>query len=96
MPFGSWPDLVNRGGLGVLPYVPVQRWGGKTALFLRGNFSIALGEAPARSTSPNMAKSQDVVAMFVHCDPRLLLFVHSLERPTIQGAENDSSRGGIG
>jgi len=36
----------------------------KTAPLLRGSFSISLVEVPTLSTSPNMAKSQDVVTSF--------------------------------
>jgi hypothetical protein len=62
MPFGSWPDLVNRGDVEDSLRVPVRRKGRKTASFLREGFSIPLIAAPARSTSPHLAKSQEVVA----------------------------------
>ena len=55
---GSWPHLVKRGGLGVLHRVPVHERVRKTALFLRRNLSVFPMEVPARSTSPNMAKSR--------------------------------------
>jgi hypothetical protein len=57
--------LVKRGDLEVLPRVPDSERIRKTASFLRGSFSIFLIEVPALTTSPNMAKSREVVAM---CD----------------------------
>jgi hypothetical protein len=55
---GSWPDLVNRGGLGVCHHFLVQRRGGKTASFLWGNFSMSHSEVLMLPTSPNVAKSR--------------------------------------
>src|SRR5262245_6455441 len=58
--FGSWSVLVKWGGLEILPRFPVHRRGGKPALLVRRGPSIFLVEAPALSTSPNMAKSPNV------------------------------------
>jgi hypothetical protein len=55
---GSWPHLVKRGGLEVLPRFPVSERIMKTASFLRRSFSIFPIEAPALSTSPKRAKSK--------------------------------------
>jgi hypothetical protein len=57
MPFGSWPDLVKWGGLGVWHHVLVQRRGRKTASFLWGNFSISHSEVLVLPISPKEAKS---------------------------------------
>ena len=54
---GSWPILVNWGGLEGLHRVPLHDRARKTALLLRGSFSIFLGEVPVLPTSPNVAKS---------------------------------------
>jgi hypothetical protein len=56
---GSWPILVNRGGLAVLHCFPRHGRARKTAPFLGGSFCISLVEAPVRSTSPNLAKSHN-------------------------------------
>src|SRR4030095_6246731 len=61
---GSWPVLVKRSCLELSPRVPAHRKGGKTAPLLRESSSMPLVEVPVLSTSPNVAKSQQVVAMF--------------------------------
>jgi hypothetical protein len=60
----SWPYLVKRGCLEVLKRFPVHERVRRTALLLRGSLSIFLVEVPVLSTSPNVAKSQQVVARF--------------------------------
>jgi hypothetical protein len=53
MRLGSWPHLVKRGGLEVLPRAPVYERRGKTALLLRGSLSMFLMEVPTLPTSPH-------------------------------------------
>jgi hypothetical protein len=65
MPFGSWPHLVKRGGLGVWHHFLVQRRGGKAASFLWGNFSISHIEVLLLPTSPNVAKSHNALTLLV-------------------------------
>jgi hypothetical protein len=80
MPFGSWPHLVIRGSLEVLPRVPVHRRRGKTASLLRGSLSIYLIEVPVLSASPNVAKSPD------HCaKPSLPPFTALHDTPATGG-----------
>jgi hypothetical protein len=62
---GSWPYLVIQGGLEVSPRFPVRRRVGKTAPSLGESFSISRVEVLILSTSPNVAKSQDVLTPFV-------------------------------
>jgi hypothetical protein len=45
------------GGWEVLPRFPGHARARKSAPFLRGSFSISLGEAPTLSTSPQLAES---------------------------------------
>ena len=62
--FASSIIFSETGWFGGLPPFSGPEESGKTALFLRGSLSISLAEVPALSTSPNMAKSQEVLAMF--------------------------------
>jgi hypothetical protein len=55
---GSWAYLVERWYLEVSHPFPLHQRVEKTAPLLRGSFSIFLIEAPALSTSPNVAKSR--------------------------------------
>src|SRR4030095_5962792 len=59
---GSWPYLVKRGGLEVLPRVPVHERARNTTLFLRSNLSMFLVEVLMLPTSPNVAKSRVYLA----------------------------------
>jgi hypothetical protein len=71
MPFGSWPVLVKRGCLEVSHPFPLHERAKKTALLLRGSFSISLVEVPVLSTSPKLAKSPSwlIVSFGAPCQP---------------------------